>query len=50
MTPPGGGWHELTHLCPKHHTSAFWAALGRVMPDHEARRSDLKKVGATFVG
>jgi predicted metal-dependent hydrolase len=41
--------HEVTHLRHEHHTSAFWAALGRVMPDYEARRADLKKVGALLV-
>lgn len=41
--------HELTHLRHKQHTSAFWAALGRIMPDYEARRADLKRIGATFL-
>jgi predicted metal-dependent hydrolase len=41
--------HELTHLRHKHHTSAFWAALGRAMPDYEGRQADLKRIGATFL-
>jgi hypothetical protein len=30
------------------HGRAFWSALGRVMPDYERRRDELRKVGATF--
>ncbi len=41
--------HELTHLWHTHHTAAFWAALGRIMPDYEARRADLRRVGPTFI-
>jgi hypothetical protein len=38
--------HELVHLGHRHHTAAFWAALGRVMPDYEARREALRGMGA----
>jgi predicted metal-dependent hydrolase len=41
--------HELNHLRHRHHTFAFWTALGRVMPDYEVRRADLKRTGATFL-
>lgn len=41
--------HELMHLRFEHHTAAFWAALGRTMPDYEARRADLRRVGAGFL-
>ena len=37
--------HELVHLTHRKHTAAFWAALGRVMPDYEARRERLCQVG-----
>jgi hypothetical protein len=40
--------HELVHLAHRHHTAAFWAALGRVMPDYEARRERLRQVGRRF--
>jgi predicted metal-dependent hydrolase len=38
--------HELVHLAHRNHTAAFWAALGRVMPDYEARREALRGMGA----
>jgi predicted metal-dependent hydrolase len=41
--------HELAHLLHEHHTSAFWAALGRAMPDYEERRADLRRVGASLL-
>ena len=40
--------HELVHLGHRHHTAAFWAALGRVMPDYEARRERLCQVRRRF--
>ncbi|MGK3992262.1 M48 metallopeptidase family protein [Sorangium sp. So ce1024] len=33
--------HELAHLIHDDHGREFWAALGRVMPDYEARRARL---------
>jgi predicted metal-dependent hydrolase len=41
--------HELVHMRYEHHTAAFWAALGRAMPDYEARRADLRRVGASLL-
>jgi hypothetical protein len=40
--------HELVHLGHRKHTTAFWAALGRVMPDYEARRERLCQVRRRF--
>jgi hypothetical protein len=37
--------HELVHLEHPDHTADFWAALGRAMPDYEARRGGLRKIG-----
>jgi len=36
--------HELAHLREMNHSPRFWAEVARVMPDHEARRAQLKKV------
>jgi len=41
--------HELLHLRHEHHTSAFWAELGKVMPDYESRRDQLKRIGPGLV-
>lgn len=41
--------HEVVHLQHPNHTPAFWAALGRVMPDYERRRARLKTLGASLV-
>jgi predicted metal-dependent hydrolase len=38
--------HELVHLAHRKHTAAFWSALGKVMPDYEARREALRGIGA----
>jgi predicted metal-dependent hydrolase len=38
--------HELVHLDHRHHTSAFWATLGKVMPDYDGRREALRGMGA----
>lgn len=40
--------HEIVHVLHADHGRSFWAALGRVMPDYERRREDLRKVGSTF--
>jgi hypothetical protein len=37
--------HELVHLQHPDHTSGFWATLGWVMPDYDARKDGLKKLG-----
>lgn len=37
--------HELIHLEHRDHNRAFWAALGRLMPDYEARREALRVLG-----
>lgn len=41
--------HELTHLKHQHHTSEFWSALGKALPDYERRRAELKRLGPGFV-
>lgn len=37
--------HELVHLVHRDHTKAFWARVGRVMPDYDARREKLRLMG-----
>jgi predicted metal-dependent hydrolase len=37
--------HELTHVTHPKHGREFWAALGRVMPDYERRRAQLRELG-----
>jgi predicted metal-dependent hydrolase len=37
--------HELAHLRYKHHDSAFWAEVSRLLPDYQLRRARLKEVG-----
>jgi predicted metal-dependent hydrolase len=37
--------HELVHLRHREHTAAFWARLGVVMPDYEARKEALRRLG-----
>jgi predicted metal-dependent hydrolase len=41
--------HELMHIRHQRHTGAFWAALGRTMPDYEERRADLRRIGASLL-
>jgi len=41
--------HELVHLRYGDHTPAFWRALGKAMPDYEARREQLRVVGQRLV-
>lgn len=41
--------HEVTHLIHEDHSRAFWATLGRVMPDYEARKARLREMGPAFV-
>ena len=38
--------HELVHLRHRGHGHEYWQALGRVMPDYERRREDLRRCGA----
>lgn len=38
--------HELVHLRHKEHSKAFWAVLGRAMPDYERRKEELRRIGA----
>jgi predicted metal-dependent hydrolase len=40
--------HEVVHLLHDHHGAEFWRTLGRIMPDYEERRRELRNVGARF--
>ena len=40
--------HELVHLQHRGHGREYWQALGRVMPDYERRREDLRHYGVTL--
>jgi predicted metal-dependent hydrolase len=37
--------HELVHLRIRKHTAAFWAEVGRLMPDYGIRRMQLREIG-----
>ena len=41
--------HELAHLGEREHSHAFWAMIGRVLPDYEQRRAALKRLGPELV-
>ncbi|WP_410520546.1 M48 family metallopeptidase [Corallococcus exiguus] len=41
--------HEITHLLHDDHGKAFWAQLGRVLPDYETRRAELHQLGALLI-
>jgi predicted metal-dependent hydrolase len=40
--------HEIVRLVHDDHSSDFWRTLGRIMPDYEGRRAELRRVGARF--
>jgi predicted metal-dependent hydrolase len=40
--------HELAHIGQPRHTPAFWAAVERVLPDHDQRRTRLAGTGTTL--
>lgn len=42
--------HELVHVVrgDDGHSRAFWAQLGRVMPDYDARRDQLREIGPSL--
>ena len=38
--------HELAHLLHQGHGMDYWRALGKVMPDYERRREELRRIGS----
>ena len=38
--------HELVHLRHRGHGRTYWQAVGRIMPDYERRRDDLRRCGS----
>ena len=38
--------HELVHLRHRGHGRDYWRAVGRIMPDYERRREELRRCGA----
>ena len=38
--------HELVHLRHRGHGRDYWHAVGRVMPDYERRREELRQRGS----
>ncbi|MDP6374107.1 MAG: SprT family zinc-dependent metalloprotease [Vicinamibacterales bacterium] len=38
--------HELVHLRYRGHGRDYWQALGKVMPDYERRREELRRLGS----
>ena len=41
--------HEVVHVLHEHHGAEFWAALGMLIPDYEARRERLRVLGRELV-
>jgi hypothetical protein len=40
--------HEVVHLVHDDHGAEFWSALGRLMPDYDEPRRELRRIGARF--
>ncbi len=40
--------HELCHLRELNHSKAFWAEVGRILPDYQTRRKWLKENGNKY--
>lgn len=37
--------HEMSHILEKGHTKKFWATVGKLIPEYEARRNELRRLG-----
>lgn len=42
--------HELCHLAHLNHSEAFWDAVARTIPDHRARRAELRAIRLRDLG
>ena len=41
--------HELVHLQHRKHSPVYWQAVGRIVPDYERRREDLRQRGVSLM-
>lgn len=41
--------HELVHLVHREHSRSYWSSLGRVMPDYDWRREELRRLGGSLL-
>jgi predicted metal-dependent hydrolase len=40
--------HELCHVKYKNHSAEFWQLLGSIMPNYDARKVELRKIGVGY--
>ena len=41
--------HELSHLQEMNHSPAFWAEVGKILPDYKKRRRWLRSQGEALI-
>lgn len=41
--------HELAHVRHRGHGRDYWQAVGRVMPDYQRRRKELREIGGRLI-